>query len=73
MQIAGIDVSPGTAAELALLLSRAGHADLSMRVGLAVDMNMAGVSLGAGERSQIRQTLENCPTALVPLRDGLTV
>jgi hypothetical protein len=42
-----------------------------MRVGLAVDTNMTGLRLSAGERSQIRHTLQNCPTALVPLRDGL--
>lgn len=73
MDIAGVDVRPGTAAQLAGLLSRAGHAELAMRLGLAVDMNMSGLSLSAGERSQIRHALENCPTALIPLRDGLTV
>jgi hypothetical protein len=73
MEIAGVDVSPGTAAQLAALLSRAGNADLAMRVGLAVDMNMTLLRLSAGERSQIRQTLMNCTTALVPLRDGLAV
>ena len=40
MDIAGVDVRPGTAAQLAGLLSRAGHAELAMRLGLAVDMNM---------------------------------
>jgi hypothetical protein len=73
MEIAGVDVLPGTAAQLAVLLGRAGHAELAMRVGLAVDMNLTGLRLSAGERSEIRHTLVNCPTALVPLRDGLTV
>jgi len=71
MEIAGVDVPPGTAAHLAVLLGRAGHAELAMRVGLAVDTNMTGLRLSAGERSKIRHTLVNCPTALIPLRDGL--
>ena len=71
MEIAGVDVAPGTAAQLAVLLNRARHTELAMRVGLAVDMNLTRVSLNARERSEVLRTLEDCPTALLPLRDAL--
>jgi len=72
MEVAGVGVAPGTAAQLAVLLGRAGHAELAMRVGLAVDMNLARISLNARERSVVLRTLEDCPTALLTLRDALS-
>jgi len=71
MEIAGVEVPPGTAAQLAMLLSRAGYAELAMRVGLAVDTNLASVSLNARERSDVLRSLEDCPTALLPIRSAL--
>ena len=71
MEIAGVEVPPGTAAQLAMLLSRAGYAELAMRVGLAVDTNLARVSLNARERSEVLRSLEDCPTALLPIRGAL--
>ena len=72
MQVAGVDMPPSSVAQLAVFLSRAGHEELAMRVGLAVDINKPILSLSALERTQIRQQLaQDCPTALLPLRDAL--
>ena len=72
MEMAGVDLPPSAVALLATRLHHAGHTELAMRVGLAVDMNLARVSLNARERSVVLRTLQDCPTALLPLRDALS-
>ena len=56
---------------LALRLHRAGHVELAMRIGLAVDSNRPSVSLTVRERTLILGTLGDCPAELIPLKDAL--
>jgi len=71
MEMAGVNLPPSAVALLASRLHHAGHTELAMRVGLAVDTNLATVLLNARERTRILRALEDCPTALLPLRDAL--
>ena len=71
MEMAGLDLPPSAVALLASRLHHAGHTELATRVGLAIDTNSASVLLNARERARVLRTLEDCPTALIPLRDAL--
>jgi hypothetical protein len=71
MVVAGVTLSSGAVALLARRLHRAGHVDLGMRVGLAVDTNRTDLALTRGERDVVLAVLEDCPSALAPLRDAL--
>ncbi len=71
MVVAGVTLSSGAVALLARRLHRAGHADLAMRVGLAVDTNRTDLALTRDERSVVLAVLEDCPSTLGPLRDEL--
>jgi hypothetical protein len=71
MIVAGVTLSSGAVALLARRLHRAGHVDLGMRVGLAVDTNRADLALTRDERHVVLTVLEDCPRTLAPLRDAL--
>ena len=72
MRVAGADLRPGNVADLATRLHRAGHADLAMRVGNAVDLHRAEVHLTTAERGIVLRLLDaECPDALGVLRDRL--
>jgi hypothetical protein len=71
MEMAGLDLPPSAVALLASRLHHAGHTELAMGVGLAIDTNSASVLLNARERARVLRTLEDCPRALIPLRDAL--
>ena len=71
VEIAGIELPPSAVAALARCLSRAGHAELAMRIGLAVDTDQSALGLSPRERRRVVETLKDCPPALIPLRDGL--
>jgi len=72
MRVAGADLRPGTVADLATRLSHAGHADLAMRVGNAVDLNRAEVHLTTADRGIVLRLLNaECSDALGVLRDCL--
>ena len=71
MVVAGVILSSGAVALLARRLHRAGHADLAMRVGLAVDTNRTDLALSRGERTVVLGVLDDCPSALAPLRAAL--
>ena len=71
MEMAVVDLPPSAVALLATRLHHAGHTELAMRVGLAVDTNLASLLLNAPERARVLRTLKDCPTALLPLRDAL--
>ena len=73
MLVAGVDLPVSSVAQLALCLSRAGENDIAMRVGLAVDTQRESLGFDPVERTRILRTLEDCPTALLPLKDALTV
>ena len=61
----------GAVAELARCLSKAGHEDLAMRVGFAVDMNRRHLALTRDDRDLIVDTLADCPASLAALHDAL--
>jgi hypothetical protein len=71
MLVAGVTLSSGTVALLARRLHRAGHADLAMRVGLAVDTNRTDLALTRDDRTIVLAVLVECPTPLASLRDAL--
>ena len=71
MVVAGVNLSSGAVALLARRLQRAGHADLAMRVGLAVDTNRTELALTRDERNVVLAVLEDCEIALAPLREAL--
>ncbi len=73
MLVAGVDLPVSSVAQLALCLSRTGENDIAMRVGLAVDTQRESLGFDPVERTRILRTLEDCPTALLPLKDALTV
>jgi len=70
MQVAGVDLSLGSVAELARCLDRAGHWEAAMHVGFAVDRNLRQLALTVSERELISM-LEQCPASLLPLLDAL--
>ena len=70
MLVAGVDL-PFSAVALALCLSRAGEHDLATRVGLAVDTNRDSLTFNQARANPNPASLEDCPTALLPLRDAL--
>ena len=71
MLIAGVALSVGAVAMLARRLSEAGHAELAMRMGLAVDSNSDEVSLSRREQRLVIAVLDRCPEGLRGLRDAL--
>jgi hypothetical protein len=71
MFVWGVSLRLAAVAELAGCLTRAGHDELALRVGFAVDNNRAKIALTADEREQILDTLEDCPERLTELRDVL--
>ena len=71
MRISGVPLSLGTVASLARCLQVAGHADLAMRVGMAVDTNRSELALSQGDREAVLAVLDDCPSTLAPLRDAL--
>jgi hypothetical protein len=71
MFVAGVALSVGSVAWLALQLNRAGHTDLATRVGLAVDANTDVVRLNRKDRGLILAVLDRCPNGLISLRDAL--
>lgn len=72
MDVAGVELTVSAVALLAMRLHHAGHTELAMRIGLAIDVNKPNLTLTASERGQIERTLEDCPPALTKLKDALT-
>lgn len=73
MLIAGVALSVGAVAMLARRLDKAGHTELAMRIGLAVDSNRDEVSLSRSDQRLVVAVLERCPEGLRGLRDALLV
>jgi hypothetical protein len=71
MQVAGVEMSLGSVAELARCLDRAGHWRAAMHVGFAIDRNRNQLPLTTAERKLISQMLEQCPASLLPLQEAL--
>jgi hypothetical protein len=71
MLIGGVALSVGAVAMLARRLGEAGHAELAMRIGLAVDSNSDQVLLSRGDERLVVAVLERCPEGLRGLRDAL--
>jgi hypothetical protein len=71
MVVAGVEISLGAAALLALLLEQDGESDLAQRIGLAVDANSRGVGVRADERRILLRVLQDPPAQLRGLKDAL--
>ena len=71
MLIGGVALSVGAVAMLVRRLGEAGHAELAMRMGLAVDSNSDEVSLSRREQRLVIAVLDRCPEGLRGLRDAL--
>ena len=71
MLIDGVALSVGAVAKLARRLGEAGHAELAMRIGLAVDSNSDEVSLSRRDERLVIAVLDRCPAGLRGLRDAL--
>jgi hypothetical protein len=71
MLIAGVALSVGAVAMLAPRLDKAGHTELAMRIGLAVDSNRDEVSLSRRDERLVVAVLDRCPESLRVLRDAL--
>ena len=72
MKVAGVEVSPSQAAQLALLLERAQSPRLAQRLGIAVDTGSAGINLNADEKRTVLNVLISSPDSLVALRTALS-
>ena len=64
MVVAGVTLSSGASRFSRGGSTGAGHADLAMRVGLAVDTNRTDLALTRDERNVALAVLEDCPSAL---------
>lgn len=71
MRIAGVEVSDSAAAQLALLLHRAGQTTLAMQIGFSVDHLRDEAHVIAYDFPVILAALENCPDCLSELRTAL--
>jgi hypothetical protein len=71
MLIGGVALSVGAVAMLARRLGEAGHAELAMRMGVAVDSNSDEVSLSRRDGRLVIAVLDPCPAGLRGLRDAL--
>lgn len=71
MFIAGVSLSAGSAAFLALLLSRAGHSSLAQRIGIAVDRDVGHFALMPGDMTKLLDVLDDPPASLAELRSAL--
>ena len=60
MLIAGVALSVGAVAALVRRLEKAGHRELAMRIGLAVDSNRTEVSLSRRDKRLVAAVLQRC-------------
>ncbi len=69
--IAGTQVPLAAVAMLALRLHRLGELELSSRIGFAVDLDRAELSLSSREREQLLRILDDGPESFDELRAAL--
>jgi hypothetical protein len=71
VEIAGVELSAATAAELVVALERAGYTQLAQRIGIAVDRDVGRVTLLPGDRLRIVNALRDTPGELGEFRGVL--
>jgi hypothetical protein len=71
MRVAGVQLTEGAVARLAQLLDKAGHKELAMRVGLAVDTNQPHLRLHRPDLKVIALLLEDGPEEFTDLRGAI--
>ena len=71
MRVAGLQLTEGSVARLAQILDKAGHQELAMRVGLAVDTNQPYLRLYRPDLQVIAVLLEDGPEEFTDLRGAI--